>query len=674
MTHFRESLQLIYRSYRRFISLSFILASMVLMVRVYEFFVTSNISNYPPGSSVSILIGLKYDLILYLRISAILIIPFLLIAYFSQKAAKYFFIVLSVVLILTNMLMLQYFSTARVPLGADLLGYSIDEIKHTIETSGDLNLIPFILIVLYLTFMVRIFIKHVYIKVKPWFIVLLTVLMIGSFLPLKMLHQNPSKYTNEFRLFIATNKLNFFAESIANHYWQKGKINNQTYTFKKEVPSSSENPFTYIDSEFPFLHTETTPDVLGTYFELGETPPNFVFIIVESLGRAYVGEGAYLGSYTPFLDSLMEQSLYWENCLSTSGRTFEVLPSMLASVPFGDHGFAELDEKMPDHISLISLLKKQAGYNSSFVYGGEADFDNMDVFLKRQGITQIIDINKFGDGYSKLPATNNGFTWGYGDKDIFKRHLQEFKVKQEKPSIDVLLTIAMHDPFNIPDQNNYDQKFEKKLDQLELTSKIKLFNQQYKKQFASILYFDESIQFYFNEIKKLPSFSNTIFVITGDHRMPEIPISTQLDRFHVPLLIYSPLLKKPEKFSSVVTHFDITPSLIALLNGGNYISRPTAASWVGHGLDNSTDFRNINTYPLMRNKNEIMDIVNGENFWANGRLYQIYPNMDIEPIDNSEIQKQLKDELDNFIRKNNYVCRNNKLIPDSLKKWTFPGL
>ena len=152
--------------------------------------------------------------------------------------------------------------------------------------------------------------------------------------------------------------------------------------------------------------------------------------------------------------------------------------------------------------------------------------------------------------------------------------------------------------------------------------------------------------------------------------MPEIPISTQIDRFHVPLVIYSPMLKKAEKFSSIVTHFDVAPSLIALMNGKKYITRPSLAAWIGHGLDNSVSFRNLNSYPFMRNKNEILDYISSESFLAAGTQYKIYENMNIEPVDESDKKVRLTNELDNFIRMNNYACLNNKLIPDSLLKYT----
>lgn len=671
MGKIKESFQTLKFSLRRFLSLSFILASMILMVRLYEIIITSNFTNYPPGTFLSLVTGIKFDIILYLRISAVLMIPYLIIANFSPRVAKYFFVACSILLILGDMLLLKYFSTARVPLGADLLGYSLAEIRKTVQSSGEFSIIPFVMMTVYLVAMVRVFIKHVYYRIKPWAMAVLTLVMFCSFLPLKIFNSEPSNFSNEFSMFAAYNKLYFFAQSVSGHYLQKGEINNQQYTIRTEITLADSKSFTYIDPQYPFLHNETTPNVLGEYFELGENPPNIVFIVVESLGRAYSGEGAYLGSFTPFLDSLMQKSLYWENCLSTSGRTFQVLPSLLASVPFGEHGFAELEDKMPDHISLIGLLKKQANYSSTFVYGGEAEFDKMDIFLNRQGIDQIIDKRKFGNNYSTLPPNANGFTWGYGDWEIFKRYVDDLKQNNEKPRADVILTIAMHDPFNIPNQDEYIKKFEKKMDGFDLSDNTRIFNNNYSKEFSTIIYFDESLRNFFTEIKKIPSYLNTVFIITGDHRMPEIPISTQIDRFHVPLVIFSPMLKKTEKFSSVVTHFDVTPSIIALLDNKNYIKRPAVTSWIGHGLDNSTEFRNQYSYPFMRNKNEILDFIDAENFLAANTIYTIDKSMGIDPVNDGDKRVRIKGELDNFIRMNNYACLNNKLIPDSLIRYTI---
>ena len=149
------------------------------------------------------------------------------------------------------------------------------------------------------------------------------------------------------------------------------------------------------EAKYPFLHTDQSHEILSHFMQKDSTAPNVVILIVEGLGRAFTTENAYLGSYTPFLDSLSRKSLYWENCLSTAGRTFEVLPSVLASLPYADHGFCEMGEKMPQHLSLLRILAAN-GYQTNFYYGGDSKFDNMNLFLKRQRTSSIIDLNSFG--------------------------------------------------------------------------------------------------------------------------------------------------------------------------------------------------------------------------------------------------------------------------------------
>ncbi len=424
-----------------------------------------------------------------------------------------------------------------------------------------------------------------------------------------------------------------------------------------------------MSSDYPFLHTETTPDLLAPFFKSDTQAPNIVVIIVESLGRAYSGKDAYLGSFIPFLDSLMTRSLYWENCLSTSGRTFSVIPSLTASLPFGEKGFADLGDKMPDHLSLISLLRKSAAYSSSFYYGGDPKFDDMELFLKHQGEVKIVGIRDFGPDYKQLPADQNGYSWGFGDRDIFRKYLSDLKANEKERRVDLMLTLAMHNPFMVPDQTHYNELVEKRMSTDKLSEEAKKYNRQYLPQFASILYFDDALRYFFQEFSKMKSFEHTIFVITGDHRMPEIPISTQLDRFHVPLVIYSPMLKQGVKFSSMVTHYDVTPSLLALFKNRLNLTLPTLTSWIGHGLDTQISFRNLNSYPLKRNTGELTDYLSGTHFLSGTTLYKISPDLNIEPENNPELNDQLQKQFSNYKAKNNFATRGNQVIPDSLKKY-----
>lgn len=647
---------------QEFIPLCFSLLLLIVIVRFFEMLYISPVFGLPPHTWSFELQGLLYDLLFVFKISAILLIPFALIYLLKPVIARWFFIVTGTVIVLISVLLSFYFGTAKIPLGADLFGYSFKEMSSTTTASGTLNFASILIFNLFIAISLTVFLV-LKLTVKKAFIlyaayaVFVFVLFFGSF--------GKANLSNEFGSFTATNKAGFMAESLLNKYNQNHSSGGTIDMAQINEDFKKGYSFEYTSKDYPFLHKFNTPDLLGSSFNKQKEQPNFVFIVVESLGRAYSGDGAYLGSFTPFLDSLMQHSLYWENMLSTSGRTFSVIPSLMGSLPFGEKGFCEMGDKMPPVQSLISLLKPY-GYKSSFTYGGDANFDNMALFLKKQKIDVVSDKTGFGTEYEKLPAKANGFSWGYGDKAIFKKYLADLNAKPAGPRVDIILTLSMHDPFLIKEQDVYNAKFDKRNASLSLSAEKKEYNKLYKAQFATMLYFDDALKGFIKEYAKRKDFANTIFIITGDHRMPEIPISTQLDRFHVPLVIWSPMIKTPRVIKSVSTHFDVLPLLLAFLNGNYNMKFPTSVSFVGHGLDMEPTFRNIHSYPLMRNKNELMDFISGEFFLSGTDLYKVYPTLDIEKVVDDKQLNKIQQKFELFKKMNNDATGTQHLLPDSL--------
>jgi uncharacterized sulfatase len=176
---------------------------------------------------------------------------------------------------------------------------------------------------------------------------------------------------------------------------------------------------------------------------------------------------------------------------------------------------------------------------------------------------------------------------------------------------------------------------------------------------------------FFSEYSKRPDFANTVFLITGDHRMPEIPMSSKIDRYHVPLIMYSPLLSRSTKFSSISTHFDITPSLLAWLGRSYHLQIPSLVSWMGSGLDTMRQFRNIHSYPIMQTKTDIIDYVMGD-YQLNGNdLFAISANMGLEQEKNEAKPNQMRAAFDKFRNRNQQFLNTLKIVPDSLlQKYT----
>lgn len=222
--------------------------------------------------------------------------------------------------------------------------------------------------------------------------------------------------------------------------------------------------------EYPLVKAKKTENVLAPYFDLQDKMPNIVFLMVEGLGRDFVGEGAEFGGFTPFLDQLTTRSLYWENCLSNTGRTFGVLPSLMGSLPFGKSGFMELD-KYPNKLTLYGILKNN-DYITSFYQGTNSAFDNVDRFLKSEDVDFVLDKSGFGNKYTMQAEDAAGSSWGYPDMELFKKSMS-LPRGDEKPRMEVYMTISTHEPFIPPQPEHYENRVQEMLSKGKYEGKTK---------------------------------------------------------------------------------------------------------------------------------------------------------------------------------------------------------
>ncbi|WP_316793687.1 LTA synthase family protein [Pedobacter frigoris] len=661
-----------------FIQLALVWLAALILVRVFEVLLNGITHEFPENVPGFLFWAVVTDVVFWLKWLIFEYVIFLLIALGSLKLSKIVFKVFIVLMIIIQIGLVQYFNTSLVPLGADIYGYSIADIKQTVGASGAMS------VQLVLGFIVLLALLVAGLKFLPgkirmplWVAFLLPGLSLLFLITgLSGLLQG-KPYKSDFANNLALNKTDFFFGSSYSHFFPEDEeedIYADAYIGDYGDAKMVSTSFKYIGGDkYPFFRKLEDQDVLTPFFNVPATKPNVVIILVEGLGRAFTNEGAYLGNFTPFLDSLAGKSLYWKNFLSEGGRTFAVLPSLMGSLPFSKNGFLELGDKMPEHASLYSLLKFN-GYKTSFYYGGDAAFDNMSVFLKKNQVDEVKDIKSFPQGYMRLPAAN-GFSWGYDDKELFRYYLNTRPGEESKsPELNVLLTVSTHNPFLINDQGKYTKKFEQRMDELGFENPKKDTYRNYKLQYSSILYADDALRGFFNSYRQRKDFANTIFIITGDHRIPEIPMSNKIDRYHVPLIIYSPLLKRTAQFASISTHFDITPSLLAFLKANYKLNAPDDASWMGEGLDTTRSFRNIHKYPLMQTKTDIIDFVMGEYHLNGTSLYKMTQNMEEEPVQDQAMYNQLKSAFENFKRRNAGIGNGAGILPDSiLSKYRLPG-
>jgi phosphoglycerol transferase MdoB-like AlkP superfamily enzyme len=665
----------LFEALRSFVLLSVISLAIVLLLRFFE--LGYNLYSHSAKTNLFQLCGaaLSIDLLFWFRFCTLQLLIFLPLFFLNQKLSKIVFGVIAFVYLLLQLSLTLYFSQALVPLGADVYGYSVTDIRQTIGASGHVSIALASLIIALIIGCVATFYfvpKKISLSIRAVFsVTILTTISVtlSSFAVVPRAAEG-----SEFLSNLALNKTDFFLTQSFQHFFPE---ENETDIYADSYAGdddkvSSIAKFDYPDeSHYPFLHKDSTHDVLSPFLRKEKQPPNIVILLVEGLGRAFTNEGAYLGNFTPFIDSLSKESMYWENFLSEGGRTFAVLPSVIGSLPFYKNGFAETGDKMPAHLSLISLLKLN-GYHTSFSYGGDSKFDNMQLFLKKNNIDEVSDESTFGDGYAQMPKSTNGFSWGYGDKELFRKYFTNRKIAQKNSFLDIVLTVSTHAPFLVNDQQQYLNKFEERLQQLGFEENKKKEYREYKYQYASILYTDDAIRNFINTYAKRADFSNTIFFITGDHRMPEIPMASRIDRYHVPLLIYSPLLKRTAKISSISTHFDIAPSILAYIKANYRVQLPSLVSWMGSGLDTTRSLNSTHAYPLLQTKTELVDFLEGDNLLNNSQLFNLKQGLKSSPIKDDARVATMLHSFNEFKKKNDKVINGAPLLPDSIYSRYFP--
>ena len=579
----------------------------------------------------------------------LLFIPFYFVLLYIKKPLEVWFIkVLFALIIIIQFALVKYSLTTHINLGADLLGYSFTDMYTTVTASESLSLLyflPFIIMpLLYLGIIYLL--KKFTIGRQIFGTSFLLIIILGS---LKLITPDSSAA-------IFQNKLYFLAKDIISFQNEKSELDVSNLVYKKVYPLLK-----------PFKETK---DVLAPFFNVQSEKPNIVIIMVEGLGSDFMGNNSY-GGFTPFLDSLTSKSLYWENFVSNTGRTFGVASSLLASLPYGEKGFLEMGT-LPSHISLLSVLKAN-DYTTSYYCGDDSSFDRKINFLEYNEVDHVTDVKKFGPGYVKTKENAGGFSWGYPDAEIFKKTLSELDNKK-MPRLDVIMTLSNHEPFSFPSKEVYLEKVDNILNTNRRLDAIKGQVGTYKDIFAALLYTDTSIKNFMEAYSKRAEYQNTIFIITGDHRLIPIPQKDELCRFHVPLIIYSPMLKKAEKFKSVSSHWDVTPSLLAFLMNNYKFNTLAKTAWMGDGLDTAKEFRNIHKIPLMRYKGSINDYIYKDYMYSGGELYKIDENFETSKVYDESLAQTIADSLSSFKRLNAYLTKKNKIFPATLNIYSQPAV
>jgi len=611
------------------------------------------------------LAGLLYDVWACLIYSCIMLIPFLLLYFINKHIASVFFHFVNVLFIMMYLALLIVFSERTRPFDHEFFTRNAADSWLTTKqmlTSGFKLYIPFIIyIALYFVLHYQVFKRMVIKKAFPVSLICLCLLSV-FFIQFAMPTQ--SNFPKAGGYYLECNKFSFWIKD-SYHYFKTKDNNTVSKLNNKQLESEiefyqNEHPFQFTSKEYPLLHLNNSKDVLGSFFNLNKTPPNIVILVVEGLSRDFSGDKAYATSFTPFLDSLSTKSLVWDNFLSTAPGTFAAHPAITGSLPYGRRGFS-LMSVMPNHLSLIKILRLN-GYRTNFMIGFNPDFDNMGGYIRLQGTDFIL--SHFGPKYKEMGVGSGGWSMGYPDDALFSRSFEVMDSVPKTPYLNIYHTATSHEPYLFAQKPEYEKLFDEKMKKIVVSKDIRRTLKATKTVLVTFMFADDCIKKFFADYEKRSEYSNTIFFITGDHHIGSFPSTGNIDDYHVPLIIYSPMLKAPKKFYSVNSHNNLAPTITALvLNNYKMPYNPKEVNWLGDVLDTAASFRNVQSMPFMAWSREINDYIYKDYMLSEGELYKLTPGLLMDETENDSIKKHINRLLENFKIINTYVCDSNRIYP-----------
>lgn len=291
-------------------------------------------------------------------------------------------------------------------------------------------------------------------------------------------------------------------------------------------------PQQQLDPATPTLHYQKAT-------QTREKPLNLVIILQESIGADTVGSLGGL-DITPELDKLADQGIWLERLYATGTRSVRGIEAVISGfTPTAMVSVVKLADTQTNFFTIASLLEKQ-DYHTSFIYGGEAHFDNMRRFLSNNGFQKVIDQKD----YEQVEYWG---TWGVSDEDLFNRAHQELSKVNEQPFFSLIFTSSNHTPFDIP-ENRVEPE-----DDPEGPRK------------TAIKYADYAMGRFLEKARQSDYWENTVFLIVADH--PSRLFAGKLvpvDRFRIPGVIIGNTIDA-RRVSGITSQIDLVPTLLSLI-------------------------------------------------------------------------------------------------------------
>ncbi|WP_067836913.1 LTA synthase family protein [Amphibacillus sediminis] len=287
---------------------------------------------------------------------------------------------------------------------------------------------------------------------------------------------------------------------------------------------------------------------------------NVIFIWLESLQTFVINNTLHGEEVTPFLNSLIDESYYFENFYhqTEQGKTADsefIVENSLYPLPSGAAYFTHSSNA---YHSMPQILD-EAGYTTAIFHANNGSFWNRNSMYETLGIDHFYDIDSYEVN------SQNSVGWGLKDKEFFEQSMK-YLTSLPEPYYSRFITLTNHHPFDLDEEDATIDQFD---------SNSRTLNQY----FQTVRYLDEAVEEFFDHLKETGVYDNSIIVLMGDHYgisdfhnramsmyldKEEITDYDHIQLQRVPFYIHVPG-QEGKVISEVAGQVDVKPTLLHLL-------------------------------------------------------------------------------------------------------------
>jgi len=296
---------------------------------------------------------------------------------------------------------------------------------------------------------------------------------------------------------------------------------------------------------------------------VAEKPPHVVLVLMESFSayllRYQDEDFDLLGPAKPYF----ERGYSYQRFLPADNISAGSLLSLVLDMPYrpGTRQLSQNDQRDRSYPSSAARLFQEAGYETSFYYGGPTTWRDLDQFLPRQAFDHLIGEAEISEAYKLDPELDAG-EWGLWDEHLF-RAVRERLEQATTPQFVVMFTTTNHPPYELPAGTS--------LPRLEpppalLTMTGDLTDTQWR-QIRTYQYACTRLGMWLDQLQADGILDQSVIGITGDHtaglRLPQSRSGLLLERAVPFVLLMPPDLAAQAPFDPSIpgSHKDVVPTL-----------------------------------------------------------------------------------------------------------------